>query len=517
MKKLPIGIQTFESIVTENYVYIDKTKDIYNLVTTGKYIFMSRPRRFGKSLLCSTLKSLLEGRKDLFKGLWIEKSNWNWKKHPVIHIPLASVSHRSPDLLEASLSRLMDDYIKLYNLDVDKNQPSGEKLMRITKELAQTNKVAIIIDEYDYPLVSNIHKPKLAKEIREVLKDFYTVLKDLDPYVTFVFITGVSKFSKTSIFSGLNNLLDITLHENYATLTGITDKEIETDLDAWINNAATYQKQNYQSIRKETKAWYDGYLFSETATKHVYNPFSLFNFLEEKKFKNYWFATGTPEFLMNLIEKKAYPIENLDNIMVKEAELGSFNVDTIRLHTLFFQTGYLTIKGYDANTRQYKLGFPNYEVKYSFLYHLIEHMTSCSQSDAQNYVDRLSQALASHDLDEFFKWLKIFFANIPYTLHISLERYYQSIFFVILKLMNADIIVEQPTNVGRIDIVYTTHDRIYIIEWKINDSPKNAIRQIEEKKYYEKFLDTGKQIVLLGINFETKKKNLFPEPLVKIL
>jgi len=516
MKKLPIGIQTFEKIITEDYTYVDKTKEIYDLVTTGNYFFISRPRRFGKSLLCSTLVSLFQGKKELFKGLWIEKSDWKWQPHPVIHIELSDLPKDNVTDFKIGLADLIDDLAYRSGIDTRTVNFAGPKLRYLIMELAKQQHVIIIIDEYDDPLVSNIDKPDTANDIREILRDFYKVLKKLDQYLKFVFITGVSKFSKTSIFSGLNNLEDMTLDKRYASIAGYTKEEIKKSFADRLELTAQQQALSVESLMQKITYWYDGYKFHQDAIQ-IYNPFSVLNYFSKKELKNYWFETGTPSFLIKLLEKKSYPPQLFDNVSANGAELGSFDVDYLPLKTILFQTGYLTITGFDETFRHYILNFPNEEVRYSFLTHLTSHMTHYQQSHIDTYSYRFAQALITHDLKEFFRLMRSFLAGVPYTIQVAAEKYYQSLFFTILKLVGASVVAEDPTTIGRIDTIYQTDKHMYIIEFKINDTPENAIKQIEEKRYFEKFLDSGKQIVLLGINFDTNKKNLDPEPIIKVL
>lgn len=371
-KKLPIGIQTFSEIIQDGYVYIDKTAYIHTLITTGKCYFLARPRRFGKSLLVSTLAEIFSGNKELFAGLAIESLPYNWKKHPVVIISFADVDCTTSERLQESLKRYLQDIASTHQITFEASLNPGEMLQALVRKLAEQAPVALLIDEYDYAILKHIHNPHMAGGMREVVKNFYAVIKGLDKYLKFIFLTGVSKFSKTSIFSGLNNLNDISLDDVYNTLLGYTKDEIVGGFEQYLIDAAEHNKCPVDQLLDGIKIWYDGYQFSreENGIK-IYNPFSVLLFLLKKQFSNYWFETGTPTFLINLLKAKDYPIEDFENIKATQGELGQFEVDAIDLKTLLFQTGYITIKSYNADTRNYTLGFPNKECIDSLAEHLM--------------------------------------------------------------------------------------------------------------------------------------------------
>ncbi len=509
MKKLSIGIQTFSHLIEQNCVYVDKTALIYQLITQGSYYCLSRPRRFGKSLLVSTLAAIFSGKKELFVGLAINSLPYDWVEYPVVHISFASIAHRTPEQLENGIKLYLQDIAKQYNIIISAQRTSGESLMDLVRQLSQKNRVVLLIDEYDYAILQHIHKPEEADNMRIILRDFYAVIKDLDPYVRFVFLTGVSRFSKTSIFSGLNNLLDISLSTTYNTLLGYTYTEIITYFKEHIAHTTHILKYPHEQLLQEIKIWYDGYLFThDTTTTHMYNPFSVLLFFENNLFSNYWFETGTPTFLINLLKTKEYPLQSFDMISATSGELGQFTVDDIELKTLLFQTGYITIKSYNPASRNYILGYTNKETMDSLAEHIIKAMTGISQADFRDSAVSLLEAFKQHDFKKIFSLLTDFFVSIPYTIQIAKEKYYQTIFYLILKMIGAHIIVEKPTNAGRIDAVLQTKNTCFVIEFKINSTAAKALRQIETKKYYQPYVPSGKKIILIGIAFDTTIKNI---------
>src|SRR5579862_5154729 len=375
-KNLPIGIQTFSEIIQDGYVYIDKTAYIHTLITTGKCYFLARPRRFGKSLLVSTLSEIFSGNKERFTGLAIESLPYDWKKYPVISISFSDIDCTNPENLNISLKRYLQRIAKQYEINLETVNTPGAMLQDLVQMLADQNPVVLLIDEYDYAILKHIHKPEMVHEMRETVKNFYAVIKGLDKYLKFIFLTGVSKFSKTSIFSGLNNLNDISLDNTYNLLLGYTKDEIIQSFEPYLLEASLYNKYPMEQLLNEITTWYNGYQFSSQTTQKIYNPFSVLLFLEKKQFSNYWFETGTPTFLINLLKVNNYPIQDFDHIKATSSDLSQFEVDTIDLKTLLFQTGYLTIKSYNNDTRNYTLGFPNKECIDSLAEHIIKSMTT---------------------------------------------------------------------------------------------------------------------------------------------
>ena len=352
MKLLPIGIQNLEKIIKNNYIYIDKTKYLYDLIQTGSYYFISRPRRFGKSLTCSTFAEIFSGNKELFKNCLIYNSDYNWQKYPVIEFNFNSIAHNSKSQLILGLNEKLNDIAKKQKIDLSDYQTLESKFYNLIEKTSinHKSKVVVIIYEYDKAIVDNISNIEEAEEIKNVLSNFYGVIKDLDQYLKFFFLTGVSKFSKTSIFSKLNNLEDLTISKNSSTLMGYTKKEIEIYFDKYIEKIRIEQNISKEVFLESIKNWYNGYCFYPKAEK-VYNPFSILNYLKQENFQNFWFESGTPTFLINLIKEKDYPIPEIENALVNHTDLNSFDVNNIKLLTLLFQTGYLTIKEYNPETR----------------------------------------------------------------------------------------------------------------------------------------------------------------------
>lgn len=396
MKKLPIGLQTFSELIRENYVYVDKTKLIYTMISSGKYYFCARPRRFGKSLLVSTLSDIFSARKELFEGLAINDQQYDWQEYPIIKIALSDIPCRSVALFENGIKLYLRKIAQQHNISLSDDLTPGQTLQDLVESLATKNRVVLLIDEYDYPILQNLHETKLAEEMRNVLRDFYIVTKGLDSCFRFVFFTGVSKFSKTSLFSGLNNLNDISLDVRYNELFGYTEDEIKRYFGEHIQKTSQIMNISPDALFTEITAWYDGYLFSIDNTKpRLYNPFSMMLCLDKNAFSNYWFQTGTPTFLINLLRLKDYPIQDYEQVDATEQELSNFDVDKIPLKTLLFQTGYLTIKRYDVETRNYTLCFPNRETSDSLMSYIFADMIDSDSVHLNTTTSRLLKAFNS--------------------------------------------------------------------------------------------------------------------------
>lgn len=380
MKKLPIGIQSIEKIIKDGYVYVDKTALIYQLITEEPYYFLSRPRRFGKSLLVSTLKAIFTGNKELFKDCQIYLTDYKWEKHPIIHLDFTQIPTDSPEQLEVALKEILESIAKSYNIPMSGSSLQLQ-LANLIRELSKQNQVVFLVDEYDKPLIDNLSRLDIAAANRDLLRGFFGVLKGLDDHLKFVFVTGVSKFSHVSLFSGINHLKDITINPKYATLLGYTEEEITLFFKEHLANIAQKQTKTCQELTKLMQYWYNGYGFSrEKAT--VYNPFSTLLFLENGEINNYWFQTATPTFLINVIKKQTYPLDQISGIQVGDTIFNNHDLEKISLISLMWQTGYLTIKSYDPSTRLYYLDYPNEEVKVSFLEYLAEGITNMSMLQA---------------------------------------------------------------------------------------------------------------------------------------
>jgi hypothetical protein len=510
MKNLPIGIQTFSKFKTGNYLYIDKTREIHQLLSEGgEYYFLSRPRRFGKSLLVSTLLEIFSGNKELFKDLWIY-DKIQWEKYPVIHLDFTEISFKTPEVLENSLKRFVHDYAGHYGLTTDKERDYKEAFVKLIKELSVKGRVVILIDEYDKPIINHVENQEIekAKEMRNVLKNFYGVIKGLDEYLRFVFITGVSKFSKVSVFSDLNNLRDVTLSGQFSTLLGYTEEELQHYFDRHIEIMADELDFSKSRLIENIRKWYNGY--SWDGKNFVYNPFSILNLFKEKTFENFWFSTGTPSFLINIIKNKRHDITGFEELPVSSYAFDSFEIDNMDISALLFQTGYLTIKKIylKREKKRYRLSYPNKEVRDSFLTYLFRDYTQKDVALTSKVIDRVVEAIEENSLDRLMEELKALFASIPYHIFIGeKEAYYHTVIYLILKLAGADVKPEDSTNIGRIDAVFETQTRVYIMEFKIG-SEQEALEQIKKMKYYEKYFSRGKEIVLVGIGFDPEKRNI---------
>ena len=503
MQKLPIGIQTFSEIREENYLYVDKTDHALDLIESGKYYFLSRPRRFGKSLFISTLQAIFEGRKELFHGLYIQ-DRWDWNIHyPVIKISFAGVARTVADMKQDIHNILRSNQKRLGITCTDSEDISGcfqELIERTCKKYNQ--KVVILVDEYDKLILDNLDQVEMAQEAREILKDLYSTIKEGDEFIKFAFLTGVSKFAKVSIFSGLNNLLDITLSEKYATICGYTQYDLDT----------VFTKHLQGVDMKKVRQWYDGYNF---LGENVYNPFNILLFIENRfEFDNYWFATGTPTFLIKLIQQQNFFIPQLENIKVTSSMISSFNIENIKLEPILFQAGYLTIKKKEKTgaITLYTLSFPNLETKYSFNDFILDYLTD-QTSEKANFQSKLYTALVQADLDSLEKTITALFASIPYNNYVnntisSYEGYFASVLYAYLASLGLDITAEDVTSKGRIDLTVKLEDNIFILEFKVDGAEKNALRQIKEKQYQQKYLDKGKNIYLIGIGFSSENKNI---------
>ncbi|MCP5053718.1 MAG: ATP-binding protein [bacterium] len=507
MKNLPIGIQTFAKMINGDFLYIDKTRDIYNLISTGgHYYFLSRPRRFGKSLLVSTLKEIFSGNRELFKGLWIY-DKIPWRKHPVVHLDFTQLSFKDSDTLESSITYHLDKIGAAHDIQLDAPDYKTRFALLIEK-LSEHGQVVILIDEYDKPIISHIEKQEIAEANRDVLKNFFGVLKGLDNYIRFVFLTGVSKFARVSVFSDLNNLNDITVDDSFSTLLGYTQDELTGYFSGHIDRLSKNAGVPREQVQEGLKLWYNGY--SWDGKNFVYNPFSILNLFYKNQFSNYWFATGTPTFLINHIRSRDKNIMELDNVKVDDSVFESYDIDNLEVIALLFQTGYLTIKEitHDDFKPFFTLSYPNLEVKESFFKHFLASYTTQGPGVLRGMVLELAANIKANDIDEFFTGLKSLFAGIPSHIFIKdLEAYYHTVIYLVLKLVGVTIDAEVHTNRGRIDAVLKTATPVYVMEFKMTGA-QDALDQIKDKKYYEKYLGQGKDIILIGTGFDPETRNI---------
>lgn len=511
-KHLPTDLNTFSSIIKGGYLYVDKTEQISRLFSTGKrYFFLSRPRRFGKSLLLSTIKSLFLGEKELFADLWLGKQkDFNWQEHPVIHIDFSSMRYRTPEELEENLDYTVKDCANEYGIDVSQAINSKTRLKLLVKKLAKINSVVILIDEYDKPILDFLHNPEKADAQREALKDFYTTFKALDEYLRCIFITGVSKFAKASIFSGLNNLLELSNEPESADLLGYTQEELETFFNDYLIGLAHKQNQSIESTKEKIKLWYNGYQFSKAPIK-VYNPYSIGYLFSSKEFNNYWFLSGTPTFLIEQLKKSPLKLTNLENNVYDIGMLGTFQLIDLPLETLLFQSGYLTIKEYDEQYNAYRLTYPNAEIRQSMKLLELGVLTDTNAQIVFNKIFHLRFAFETNNLDMVAKTIRSLLASIPSYLHIEREAYYHSLIQLLCTVLGIETACEVATDKGRIDLVVNAEKYIYIIEFKFDNQAQKALEQIMARKYYEKYFNAGKEIILVGMALNYKDKELSVE------
>ncbi len=501
--KLPIGIQTFSEIRDRNLLYIDKTKQIHGILTSGKYFFLSRPRRFGKSLLLSTMHSLYEGRKDLFEGLWIA-DKWNWEKtYPVIHIQFASQGYRTIGL-EKAVFQMIEQVAKFLNISLESEGFSSrfKELIQKAAENSPSKKAVVLIDEYDKPIIDYLDDIPQATENRKILKSFYSVLKDSDPYLELVFITGVSRFAKTSIFSDLNNLQNLTLDETAVDLLGITYQEVEQYFTERLHFLAQKKKTTFDDLHEQMRYWYNGY--SWDGALKVYNPFSLLSFMKAGQFQNYWFETGTPTFLINLmVNRKVFQIENL---RVPDTTLSSYDIEYLQTPTLLFQTGYLTIlRTYPMGV--YELTYPNKEVKMSLEEHLLNKYTNDTSGKGRVHALQIAEYFKTEEIEQVIKTINGVFATIPYQLwQKDNETFYHALIHLTFSLVGVFIQSEINSSNGRLDAMIETVDAIYIIEFKLDKSADLALQQIQTKNYFAPYQSSLKKKVGIGINFSKELK-----------
>ena len=508
-RPLPIGIQSFEYIRRNNYVYVDKTAFIYQLVNTGKPYFLSRPRRFGKSLLLSTLEAYFLGKRELFKGLAIEKYETEWATHAVLHLSLNAEKYDSPERLHDMLEFQLRGWEETYGTGGLGITHSARFMEVIRKAYEKTGRgVVVLIDEYDKPLLRSFHDEKLQQAFRESLTAFYTVLKDADPWLRFVFITGVTKFAQMGIFSNLNQLNDISLNPRFGAICGMTAGEIDTNFQPELESMARVNRINMKEIMREMTRLYDGYRFFEDQEQGIYNPFSVLSALYNGKFRNYWFASGTPTFLVDILQKTDFDLRTLDGIEVSAASLSDDRADVNNPIPMIYQSGYLTIKAYDEEFQTYTLGFPNEEVKYGFLNFASPFYTPVRESDTSFYIGKFTRELREGDIDAFLTRLRAFFAGIPYKLNDQTERHYQVIFYIVFRLMGQFTEAEVQSTRGRADAVVKTTDYIHVFEFKLNGTAEEALDQIDDRGYLVPYTADGRQLVKVGVEFDREQRNI---------
>lgn len=511
LKLYPIGIQTFERIRKEDKLYIDKTEYIYRMTHSGGcYFFLGRPRRFGKSLLVSTLKSYFEGEKDLFKGLAIYKMEKDWTAYPVLHFSMATAKHMDVAALKSELNLKLLFYENIYGKG-DGEENENQRLMGIIMRAnQQTGKqVVVLIDEYDAPMLDVAHEGQSLDALRQVMRNFYSPLKDCEPYLRFVFLTGITKFSQLSIFSELNNIKNISLDDEYAGICGITKEELLTQMSEDINALALSQGLSQEETIEKLKEHYDGYHFSP-ASPDVFNPFSLLNCFDDKNFGAYWFTSGTPTYLINMLRKFSVLPTKIGKMYARSSAFDAPTENMKTITPLLYQSGYLTIKDYDKMSQLFTLDLPNKEIKVGLFENLLpNYMDGAHSEEGDVTIARMSVLIRQGNMDGALRLLQDFFGTVPYCNNTNYEGHYQQVLFIIFSLLTHFVVdVEVHTPTGRVDVVMLTTDTLYLIELKLNKDAKTALQQIDLKQYDQRFALCGKPIVKVGINFDVKKGNI---------
>lgn len=511
LKLYPVGIQTFERIRKENKLYIDKTEYVYRMTHSGGcYFFLSRPRRFGKSLLVSTFESYFSGKKELFEGLAIEKLDQEWMEYPVLHFDMSGGKHMEKEQLEDYLSNRLEAEEKKWGITHSKRGVNDRLTELITTAYEISGKqVVVLIDEYDAPMLDVAHERKTLDELRNVMRNFYSPLKMCEPMLRFVFLTGITKFSQVSIFSELNNIKNISLDDEYAGVCGITKEELLTQMSEDIDVLAEALEMTREETIAKLKENYDGYHFSP-ASPDVFNPYSLLNCFDDKNFGAYWFSSGTPTYLINMLRKfKVLPAK----IGRSLARSSAFDAPTENLKTitpLLYQSGYITIKGYDKMSQLFTLDLPNKEIKVGLFESLMPYyLEGMYAEEGDVAIAQMSVLIRQGDMDGALRLLQEFLGTVPYCNNTNYEGHYQQVLFIIFTLLTHFVVdVEVHTPNGRVDVVMETEDTLYLIELKLNKSAQAAMQQINLKQYDQRFARCGKPIVKVGVNFDAKKGNI---------
>ncbi len=505
MKRYPIGIQDFSELRKGDYLYVDKTQQMYDLLSSGKYFFLSRPRRFGKSLLLSTLKYFFLGRRDLFEGLWVDReAEPEWVEHPVLHFSFSSSGYKDIGL-ESALRRLLDEAASQYAIRLKADGLSGRFRELLQALGSGPHKVVLLIDEYDKPLVDYLDDLPQAEANRDTLKTFFSVIKDADPYLRFFLITGVSKFSKVSLFSDLNNLLDITLVGRHATLTGYTPEEMDRYFGDEYEALAKANELSLDEIKSKIRLWYNGYQWS--AGQPMYNPFSVLSLFYTHRFANYWWETGTPTFLLKALKREFQ--YDLNEVQAGNAVFESYTLENLHWKGLLFQTGYLTIQDYHPDLDLYILGYPNREVRASMSQHLLAEYRSQAAADTQPIYANLKLALDQGDLEKTIAQINLVFSTIPYQLFdAKRERFFHAILHLTFQGLGLLTQSEVSTAKGRVDTVVHAKSGIYVMEFKLDESAQAALDQIREKRYGSPYLDQGQSVTALGVSFSSETKEV---------
>ncbi len=509
VNKYPVGIQTFENIREGNYLYVDKTKYIVDFRIKGmKYIFLSRPRRFGKSLFASTLQAYFEGRKEIFDGLAIADYEKEWVAHPVLHFDLSGAKHMDADALDGYLDFILRPYEKLFGREEWEDTPNKRLMGLVERANEQTGrKAVVIIDEYDAPLLDVVHEQENLQKLRFIMQNFYSPLKKLDPYLEFVFITGITKFSQLSIFSELNNLDNISMLDQYSAICGISKTELTIVMKPDVENLGKALGMTYEECLGELTSYYDGYHFGKHS-EDVFNPFSLIKCMNSQDIAAYWFGSGTPSYLIKTLQKYHVNVLDVENT---SCDVDDFDVSPEQMTSalpLLYQSGYLTIKKYNPILRRYSLGYPNREVKIGMLKNLAPNYLSPVALDNSSLVGDLLKLLYDGDVEGAMVRLKAYLAGISNRLSNKNERDFQTVFYLIFNLLGASMRVEEDSAVGRADAVVYMPDAVYVFELKYDGSAEEAIKQIDDKGYLIPYSADGKRLFKIGVNYDSEQRTI---------
>ena len=507
-RRYSIGIQNFEQLRNRNCVYVDKTELVYRLANTDSVYFLSRPRRFGKSLLVSTLEAYFQGKKDLFKGLAMERLEKAWNVYPVFHIDFSLTKYTTLFDLQEQLNLFLLRCEKVYGAEKEEKTPAARLQGMIRRAYEQTGlPVVVLIDEYDAPLLDSNFNIPLQQELRNELRKFFSPLKGLGQYLRFLFITGISKFSQMSIFSELNNLKNISMRDDFSAICGITERELLDELRPDIERMALANGETYEAACAHLKRQYDGYHFSKHC-EDIYNPFSLFNAFDAKEYKNFWFSTGTPTFLIDILQQSDFDIRQLDGVSATAEQFDApTNVITDPLPVLY-QSGYLTIKEYDRDFQIYTLAYPNKEVRKGFIESLMPAYVHLPARENTFYVVSFIKDLRVGNLDQCMERIKSFFASIPNDMNNKEEKHYQTIFYLLFRLMGQYVDAEVKSAVGRADVVIKMQEAIYVFEFKVDGTPEEALAQINSKQYAIPYQADHRKVIKVGVNFDSSTRTI---------
>ena len=509
LKLYPVGIQTFEEIITRNLLYVDKTEYVYRMTHSGgKHFFLSRPRRFGKSLLVSTFKSYFLGKKELFKGLAIEKLEKDWTEYPVLHFSMAGGKHMEKDQLERYLGNRLAEQEKVWGIKTPAVDANDRLIALIQTAYEKTGKqVVVLIDEYDAPLLDVVHEDAHLKDLRNVMRNFYSPLKDCEPMLRFVFLTGITKFSQMSIFSELNNITNISMDHEYAGICGITKEELETQMSADVDALAVKMNLTRTQTLDALREFYDGYHFA-AQSPDIFNPYSLLNAMAKSKLDYYWFTSGTPTYLIEMLKKFQVMPSDIGRC---EADKSDFDAPTemmVSIMPLLYQSGYITIKGYDPETELFTLDIPNKEIRVGLYRSLLPNYIGMTTPKGTTTIAKMSVHIRRNDMNGALQMLQAFLATVPYCNNADSEGHYQQMMYVIFSILDNYVDVEVRTPSGRVDMVLRTATHLYLFELKLNKDAAAAMKQIDLKEYPKRFALCGLPIVKVGVNFDVATHNI---------